>query len=1561
MALTEESTFYILALCDYDPVHGGGSKVEESINEAPSSAFQLSFTCGQTFEVVGSDIINWWLYVKGVSGQDEGYIPSVCFAPLRKDISAEEIQELVEGGTLLMSHINTDVDLRFFPDAPNPKLMGTERCPEETANILSKITFWWLNSLIMKGYRKPLETQDLWLLSEHNKSSKIVPKLQQEWKKEQSKSKKSKKYKVQTDTETAHLNMETEEVAVTFPSSSEKNRYRPSLVKALVRVFLPFFSISILLKLVSDMLIFVQPQLLKVLIEHAEDKSSPDWKGYVYVLAMVLVAIIQYTFSQHSIHVMFVAGMRVGIAILGIVYSKALQLCNSSRNCSTAGEILNLMSVDSQRLVQLVYSLNQVWSTPLQVCIAIYFLYITMGASTLAGVAVLLLLIPINILVTRFQRRLQVKQLQYKDARVKLISEALSGVKVLKLYAWEESFIEKILEVRRQEIQYQKHSMYLTCTLFFFNSSAPMLVSLATFCVYTLSGNELTATKAFVAISLFNILRFPLSVFSRVVGNIIQAQVSLARLNDFLNLEEKDPENVLHVMPEHVHAQAVHVENGTFSWEQNGQPVLENINLNITSGSLVAVVGQVGCGKSSLLSALLGETEKLDGMVYVKGTTAYVPQQAWIQNATVQENVLFGKMMDTRRYKEVIRACALQPDLKVLPAGDLTEIGEKGINLSGGQKQRVSLARAVYFNADVYLLDDPLSAVDSHVGKHIFDKVLGPTGLIQDKTRILVTHRLQYLQHCDQIVVLQNGKISEIGTYNELVANQGAFAEFLNTYKNGNGNGNGKGFAGTAGKHEADSNVGKTPRSSQAKAGANTLKLPGFKEVELSARKVTSFHHLNMSGSHHDIGQTRGSRAKSETNLATNLTHRDPLLTRRRETRSPQHHSKASVPRMVLSMEGLVSCPCEADFASNVCDLGELESSEDDVVVSADAKKVEVKEDEEEEEEGEEADDKSKLTRISPRMRDEKKGLGRTTTVERAQTGRVKCSDVQAYSKAFGLVLFLVCLFLIFISEAFIVSSRIWLADWSTANITTTNTRDMYIGVYGGLGLSQAVALLLGGFLLSNGATRASRGLHNHLLLNVLRSPMSFFETTPLGRIVNRFSKDTYMIDDGIPRTLMMFFRMCLGVVGTIFVISYSTPLFLACVVPLLGLYIFVQRVYIGSSRQLRRIESVTRSPVYGHFFETITGTNVIRAYAQQKRFLLDHHYKVDATHMANYPYICSNRWLGLRLEFIGALILLFAALFAVLYRDSLPAGLVGLSVAIALQITGVLTWLVRMSSELETNIVAVERVKEYSQTPTEAPWIIPGYRPPLEWPQEGNIDVDGLGLRYRNGQPFVLHNVSCQIDGGEKVGIVGRTGAGKSTLSMALFRILECNMGKIIIDNIDISKIGLHDLRTRITIIPQDPILFSGTIRMNLDPFNHHDDEELWRVLEVVHLKSYVSGLQDGLQYTVQEGGDNLSVGQCQLVCLARALLRKSKILVLDEATAAIDMETDELIQQTIRTEFADQTVLTIAHRLNTIMDYDRIMVLEHGSVVEFDTPAALLTRKKVFYDMAKDAGLTL
>lgn len=888
---------------------------------------------------------------------------------------------------------------------------------------------------------------------------------------------------------------------------------------------------------------------------------------------------------------------------------------------------------------------------------------------------------------------------------------------------------------------------------------------------------------------------------------------------------------------------SITVKNATFTWARDEPPTLNGITFAIPDGALVAVVGQVGCGKSSLLSALLAEMDKVEGHVTLKGSVAYVPQQAWIQNDSLRENILFGRPLQEHCYKVVMEACALLPDLEILPSGDLTEIGEKGVNLSGGQKQRVSLARAVYCNSDIYLFDDPLSAVDAHVGKHIFEKVVGPMGLLKNKTRILVTHGISYLPQVDVIIVMSGGKISEMGSYQELLDRDGAFAEFVRTYANTE-----QDLA-----SEDDSKNGVSGLGKESKPVEN-----GILVTDAVGKPLQ--RHLSSSSSH---------------SVDTNQ----------------QHSSTAALQKSGVKEE-----------------------------------------------------------------------TWKLMEADKAQTGQVKLSVYWNYMKAIGLCISFLSIFLFLCNHVSALASNYWLSLWTDDRPAVNGTqenRNFRLSVYGALGILQGVAVFGYSMAVSIGGIFASRRLHLDLLQNVLRSPMSFFERTPSGNLVNRFSKELDTVDSMIPQVIKMFMGSLFSVIGAVIIILLATPI-AAVIIPPLGLvYFFVQRFYVASSRQLKRLESVSRSPVYSHFNETLLGVSVIRAFEEQERFIRQSDLKVDENQKAYYPSIVANRWLAVRLECVGNCIVLFAALFAVISRRSLSAGLVGLSVSYSLQITTYLNWLVRMSSEMETNIVAVERLKEYSETEKEASWQIQETAPPSTWPHSGRVEFRDYCLRYREDLDLVLKHINVTIEGGEKVGIVGRTGAGKSSLTLGLFRINESAEGEIIIDGINIAKIGLHNLRFKITIIPQDPVLFSGSLRMNLDPFSQYSDEEVWMALELAHLKGFVSALPEKLNHECAEGGENLSVGQRQLVCLARALLRKTKILVLDEATAAVDLETDDLIQSTIRTQFEDSTVLTIAHRLNTIMDYTRVIVLDKGEIRECGAPSELLQQRGVFYSMAKDAGL--
>ncbi|XP_016785006.1 multidrug resistance-associated protein 1 isoform X14 [Pan troglodytes] len=1266
---------------------------------------------------------------------------------------------------------------------PNP-------CPESSASFLSRITFWWITGLIVRGYRQPLEGSDLWSLNKEDTSEQVVPVLVKNWKKECAKTRKQPVKVVYSSKDPAQPKESSkvdanEEVEALIVKSPQKE-WNPSLFKVLYKTFGPYFLMSFFFKAIHDLMMFSGPQILKLLIKFVNDTKAPDWQGYFYTVLLFVTACLQTLVLHQYFHICFVSGMRIKTAVIGAVYRKALVITNSARKSSTVGEIVNLMSVDAQRFMDLATYINMIWSAPLQVILALYLLWLNLGPSVLAGVAVMVLMVPINAVMAMKTKTYQVAHMKSKDNRIKLMNEILSGIKVLKLYAWELAFKDKVLAIRQEELKVLKKSAYLSAVGTFTWVCTPFLVALCTFAVYVTidENNILDAQTAFVSLALFNILRFPLNILPMVISSIVQASVSLKRLRIFLSHEELEPDSIeRRPVKDGGGTNSITVRNATFTWARSDPPTLNGITFSIPEGALVAVVGQVGCGKSSLLSALLAEMDKVEGHVAIKG-----------------------------------------------------------VNLSGGQKQRVSLARAVYSNADIYLFDDPLSAVDAHVGKHIFENVIGPKGMLKNKTRILVTHGMSYLPQVDVIIVMSGGKISEMGSYQELLARDGAFAEFLRTYAS-------------------------TEQEQDAENGVTGVSGPGKEAKQMENGMLVT----------DSAGKQLQRQLSSSSSYSGDIS---------------RHHNSTA----------------------------ELQKAE--------AKKEET---------------------------------WKLMEADKAQTGQVKLSVYWDYMKAIGLFISFLSIFLFMCNHVSALASNYWLSLWTDdpiVNGTQEHTK-VRLSVYGALGISQGIAVFGYSMAVSIGGILASRCLHVDLLHSILRSPMSFFERTPSGNLVNRFSKELDTVDSMIPEVIKMFMGSLFNVIGACIVILLATPI-AAIIIPPLGLiYFFVQRFYVASSRQLKRLESVSRSPVYSHFNETLLGVSVIRAFEEQERFIHQSDLKVDENQKAYYPSIVANRWLAVRLECVGNCIVLFAALFAVISRHSLSAGLVGLSVSYSLQVTTYLNWLVRMSSEMETNIVAVERLKEYSETEKEAPWQIQETAPPSSWPQVGRVEFRNYCLRYREDLDFVLRHINVTINGGEKVGIVGRTGAGKSSLTLGLFRINESAEGEIIIDGINIAKIGLHDLRFKITIIPQDPVLFSGSLRMNLDPFSQYSDEEVWTSLELAHLKDFVSALPDKLDHECAEGGENLSVGQRQLVCLARALLRKTKILVLDEATAAVDLETDDLIQSTIRTQFEDCTVLTIAHRLNTIMDYTRVIVLDKGEIQEYGAPSDLLQQRGLFYSMAKDAGL--
>uniref|UniRef100_A0A8D0CYJ5 ABC-type glutathione-S-conjugate transporter n=1 Tax=Sander lucioperca TaxID=283035 RepID=A0A8D0CYJ5_SANLU len=1220
-------------------------------------------------------------------------------------------------------------------------------------------------SLMVRGYRRPLQAADLWSLRDQDSSIQIMTDLEKFWSQscKQEKPAGSGTSWSRSWSRSGGVSAPTEETLL-LRRNRKGRGYGLFLLQALGRSFGFYFLTGTLCLLLHDAFMFAVPQVLSLLLSFMRDEDAAMWKGFLFASLLFLLSCLQSLLHHQYMFHCFTVGMRVKTAVMGLVYRKCLLISSAARRQCTLGEIINLVSADTQKLMDFVVYFNSLWVAPIEIALCFYFLWQLLGPSALAGLTAVVLIFPLNGFIAKLRSKLQV-QMKFMDGRIKLMNEILSGVKILKFYAWEEAFLRRIGVLRDGELWALKKSQILYSV---------SLIAFLVFAVYVLidERNVLDAQKIFVSVALINILKTPLSQLPFAMSTAMQAVVSLRRLGNFLCSDELRPDNVER-LPHN--AVSVMIEGGTFSWTNEGLPCLQRISMKVKTGSLVAVVGHVGSGKSSLLAAMLGEMERRSGSVSIKGSLAYVPQQAWIQNASLMNNILFGEERTESWYQRVLEACALLPDLDILPAGDATEIGEKGLNLSGGQRQRVSLARAVYRKSDVYLLDDPLSAVDAHVGQHIFDRVIGPRGLLKDKTRVLVTHGLSFLSKADLVLVMDGGQISEIGSYMELMDRKGVFM---------------------------------------------------------------------------------------------------------------------------------------------------MEAVDQDL----------------------DAGDAGKLTEV-----------------DKAHTGRVKLQMYREYFKTVGLLFIMTIIFLCAFQQASSLAYSYWLSLWADeAPVNGTQSdHNLKLSVFAALGFTQGIAMFGTTLAIALGGIVASRQLHADLLHSVLHSPVSFFEVTPSGNLLNRFSREMDAIDCMIPDGLKMMLGYLFKLLEVCIILLLATPFTGLVLLPLTAVYIFIQSFYVVSSCQLRRLEAVSRSPIYSHFNETVQGASVIRAFGEQRRFVLHANRCIDNNQEAYFPRFVATRWLAVNLEFLGNLLVLAAAILSVQGRDELSPGIVGLAVSHSLQVTGILSWIVRSWTDVENNIVSVERVKEYDNTPKEAAWTIEDSFLPAAWPTTGNIQFEDYGLQYRKGLDWALNDINIDIQDREKVGIVGRTGAGKSSLALGIFRILEAAKGRIFIDGIDIAQIGLHDLRSRITIIPQDPVLFSGSLRMNLDPFDTCSEADLWKALELAHLSSFVSALPQKLDHECCEGGENLSLGQRQLLCLARALLRKTRILVLDEATAAVDLKTDQLIQSTIRSQFGDCTVLTIAHRLNTIMDYSRVIVMDRGCISEMDSPSQLLRQQTHFYQMCIEAGL--
>lgn len=1392
---------------------------------------------------------------------------------------------------------------RINPLRRNPPPVPEERavCREYNASFLSLLTFQWMNPLMTTGYKRPIELNDIWLVNPDRSADTMMTALM-----------------------------------TSFKRRTARGERNP-LMWALFDAFRGEFLLGATCALFSALLQVFSPFTTRFLIQFAADAwvaqrtggPAPNiGHGIGLVIGISFMQICQTMATNHFLYRGMMVGGECRAVLINAIFEKSLVISGRAKAGGKAltgereadetvetepekpenksflarslskrlhpkggpkltpdkaagiagdgtgwnnGKIVNLMSVDTYRVDQASGMFHILWTSPLQIVVVLIVLCINLGYSALAGYALLIIMLPLltKAIKSLFARRKKINKIT--DQRVTLTQEILSSVRFVKFFGWETAFLDRLKELRKREIRAIQILLSIRNAINAVAMSMPVFASMLSFITYSLSDHGLSPARVFSSLALFNSLRMPLNLAPLVLGQVTDAQTALQRIQEFLLSEEQQDE----VTWDDEMEDAVEVQHASFTWERTAtqdkdragtfqtkgelmaarkaekerkkaqkkadkaakkskkspaasnedassettqvEPFkLHDMDFTVGRNELLAVIGTVGSGKTSLLAALAGDMRKTGGKVKMASSRAFCPQYAWIQNATLKDNILFGKPYKSKWYNAVVDACALRPDLEILPAGDQTEIGERGITLSGGQKQRLNIARAIYFDADIVLMDDPLSAVDAHVGRHIMDKAI--CGLMKNKCRILATHQLHVLSRCDRIIWMEDGHIQAIDTFENLMNTSVDFQKLMAT-----------------------------------------------------------------------------TAQEEDPALAKALTAEDA-------EKKPEKKTKKGKPAALMQQE------------------------------------------------------------------------------ERAVKS-VSWTVWRAYIGASGSVVFWPLIFLaLVLSQGSNIVTSLWLSWWVSDQFGFSE--GTYIAAYACLGLSQALLLFMFSTVLSTSGTNASRVMLQRAMTRVLRAPMVFFDTTPLGRITNRFSKDVDSMDNSLTDAMRMYF-LTLAMITSVFalIIAYF-HYFAVALGPLFILFLFAASYYRSSAREIKRHEAVLRSTVFARFSESISGVASIRAYGLQAYFTTRLRDAIDQMDSAYFLTFANQRWLSTRLDAIGNLLVFVTGILVVTNRFNVNPSIAGLVLSYILAIVQMIQFTVRQLAEVENNMNATERLHYYgSELDQEA--ALKAREVPESWPQTGSITFSKVEMRYRSELPLVLHGLDFHVNGGERIGIVGRTGAGKSSIMSALFRLTELSSGQIKIDDIDIATVGLYDLRSRLAIIPQDPTLFRGTIRSNLDPFNEHSDLELWEALRKAGLVGEEMDTPDSpikanrpdtaqtaatstsnvnappgpsrihLDSAVEEEGLNFSLGQRQLMALARALVRNSQIIVCDEATSSVDFETDEKIQRTMRTGFAGKTVLCIAHRLKTIINYDRICVMDKGRIAELDTPINLFEANGIFRGM--------
>ncbi|KAI8893994.1 P-loop containing nucleoside triphosphate hydrolase protein, partial [Globomyces pollinis-pini] len=1214
--------------------------------------------------------------------------------------------------------------------------------------------------------------------------------------------------------------------------------------------------------------------LLKMMLQFlsVNGRDLPEEVGHYYAIALLLAGL----FSSIAIHQQYAECNRVGVkvksAVMGIIYRKSLRL---SRVKGGAGAVINILTGDVGRINEAVVNFHFLWSAFVEVAIILAISIYEIRLSALPAVGWILLLLPIQMYLGKRTDSLGRHQAKETTERVHVMSELLTAIKLIKFYAWEMPFASKITAIRVNEMSYIYSGLINKVINYTVVFAIPVLVALSSLSMYVALGNKLTAAVTFSVLSVFNTLRYPFFMLPMAVKATVGAIAAMDRVDEFMALEE-----VIELKPSPLPAGsdlAVELYDCDFKWDgqDSDKPTISNISIKVKRGSKVAIVGHVGSGKSSILAALLGQIRHVRGdTVKVYGSTAYMSQEAWLLNMTLRENVLFGQPMDKARFNEVIRVAGLERDLTLLVAGDQTEIAERGANLSGGQRQRVSLARSIYYNADIVLLDDPLSAVDQHVGRHIFEECFQKH--LKDKTVIIAINQLQYLNQMDHIIFVEDGKIVGQGSYDDLMENNSEFSTLVHTHVSEDVN------------YEVQDEV---PEEND------------FKNSEIPAIKVEDMIELNnLSVMSRGQLSAKSPRAINENTIRSllELQHNTSIYGAEKD-----HDIAKIIARNELSQHLPESKVKELLAASK--------DAEDDEAAKKRGKLVQ--------------DDESTKTA----------GFGDFVAYARSGSGSV----VTCVMALFFLVV-----------HAVRIGGDFWLRLWvpRVGNFSDAT----YVGVYGAFTAVFTIGAFYRGYIFTRVTSRKANELHDKLFDSAIHAPMSFYDTTPIARILSCFSKHQLHVDDTmLDAGLQALQYFPLGFYAFMLCVVTVPWNFIPCIV-IIFLGVGIIKISNPADMTTKNLEAVTKPPIYSHVTATLEGLMSIRSYHVEDRFDSLNLAKLDTNHEALFAMQNVKSFQALYLDVLSSFVIYFTALLLIFQRD-VPAidSVAGLALSNALQMLVFVQWTVRQWGDVETQMSSVGQLVYYGKIQPEAPFEIPDKKPDPSWPQQGLIKFTGIELKYQKFGVSVLKNINLTIYPQEKIGIVGRTGSGKSTLLISLLRIVEPCNGTITIDGLDVSGIGLHDLRNQVAIIPQEPVMFVGTIRSNLDPFNKSTDEEIWKALDAVFLGEQLRKAPKKLETAVTENGKSVSQGQRQLLCIARAILSKAK------PTASLDAQTDLMIQEAIKTNFAEMTLLTIAHRLNTIIESDRVLVMDAGCLKEFDEPIRLLEKEDgIFRNLVDQTG---